>query len=110
MDFSDALRLLKAGRKITNFDWHRRGGAPGQLPFISMTAGATVDADKIWSPHNRAVAERIGGCIEVLPAITYMSAAGQIMMGWAPSQADLFSDNYSELVDVDAESQKYISG
>jgi hypothetical protein len=98
MDFCDALKALKDGGKVTNFDWE---GAAIDLPFLSMTPGQKdVPADKIWSPHNRAAAERTG-FIDVSPSITLCDhRRGVIVMGWVPSQRDLFGENWSLIVDL----------
>lgn len=87
MDFSDALRALKAGKKVTNTGW-------SVGVFISMSPGnKRTPAASIWSRHNHAHAlARDGHVVEVLPAITQVLADGAIMMGWIPSQDDLFNE------------------
>lgn len=93
MDFSEALLHLKAGRKLRRRGWEEM--------FISMTAGATVPADKIWSPHNRKFAQSLPGReVAVLPSITLCDEGlGHIMMGWVPSQEDIFVEDWEIILE-----------
>lgn len=95
MDFSEALRAIKEGRAVSN---------PDLDGFISMTPGAQVPSDKIWSPRNREAAQQVeqwtGKCIRVAPAITRCQPNGDavIVMGWQPSQEDMFREDWGVCV------------
>ena len=90
MDFSDALRELKAGKKVARHGWNGKG------MWLSYTPGSkNVPAANIWSPNNRAYAEsRPGQVVDVLPAITMKVATGEILMGWLASQTDMLAEDW----------------
>lgn len=91
MDFSAALNAIKAGQALTH---------PTLDGFVSMTPGAHVPSDKIWSPQNRSAAQiheqKTGRWMRVAPSITrcYPHGEGVIVMGWQPTQEDMFAENW----------------
>lgn len=89
MDFSDALRLLKAGGRLRREAW-----GTDQWLAVSCPAARRVPAEGFWSEHNRAYAERCGGTAVVLPSLTAKMPDGGVQMGWAPTQADLFAQDW----------------
>jgi hypothetical protein len=95
MDFSDALLRIKEGMAVSR---------PGLDGFISMTPAATIPPEKIWSPQNRRVAEdllqRTGQWMRVAPSITRCQPNGEgvIVMGWQPTQEDLFAEDWGMCV------------
>lgn len=86
--FGGVLAALNAGRKVCRSGWNGKG------MFLSLTPGATIPAEKFWSPHNRAHAEAQGGQAEVLGSVSLKMADGKIMMGWTPNTADLLADDW----------------
>lgn len=94
MDFGDAIVALKSGRKVALEDEEWDG------QWLSFTPGSkAVPSDNIWSPNNRAHAETLPGrVVEVLPAITKKMKNGAIMMGWTPSQAEMFAENWMVVI------------
>lgn len=55
---------------------------------------AQVPEANLWSPHSKSEAVKNGGAIEVLPSMIRCNAAGQIVMGWVPSQEDMFANDW----------------
>lgn len=93
LDFGSALRLLRAGARVTRKGWN------GQGMWLALSSGAystarEIEADKFWSPHNRDFAEASGGKATVLPCITMKTVRGEILMGWAATQTDLLADDW----------------
>ena len=95
MTFSDALTLLKQGKRVGRSGWN----ASDQWLSVSNQNTAQVKAENFWSPHNREFAEHNGGEATVMPCITIKNAQDQIQMGWVPSQGDLFSTDWM-IIDV----------
>lgn len=89
VDFSDALRAMKAGRKI------RRQGWNGKDMWLAYSPGTPkLEARRFWSPHNRAFAMANGGTADVLPCITMKNAQGKIVVGWLASQEDMLAEDW----------------
>lgn len=84
MDFSDALKALKEGKRVTNTGWN----GPEQFIFMQKGYPEGVPANK-----NTAEAARIkeGEEIKVIPYIMMRDAKGNYGP-WLASQWDLFSE------------------
>jgi len=94
MDFGDAIRALKSGKRVARAGWNGKG------MWLSLSAPASggpfalarsVPAEYFWSENNRAYAEENGGFATVLPCITMKTATGEILMGWLASQSDMLA-------------------
>lgn len=103
LSFSDALELLKAGHRVARIGWSGKG------MWLSLSPGTPgLPAEKFWSPHNRAFAERNGGGVDVLPSISMKTADDKILMGWLASQTDMLAEDWFVL--DDAEERLYPEG
>jgi hypothetical protein len=103
LSFSDALELLKAGHRVARIGWSGKG------MWLSLSPGTPgLPAEKFWSPHNRAFAERNGGRADVLPSIGMKTADDKILMGWLASQTDMLAEDWFVL--DDAEERLYPEG
>lgn len=99
-DFGNALRGLKAGHRITRSAWAT--GADSQWLALSCDGTRQVPAAGFWSPHNRALAEKLGGNATVLPCITLKTREGAVQMGWTPTQADMLAEDWVVLEGAEA--------
>lgn len=89
LSFSAALEALKGGKKVARSGWN------GKDQYVVAQAQATTtEASKIWNPHNKAHAEKIGGQIDVAPYCTLKTAQDTLAMGWVPSTGDLFANDW----------------
>lgn len=94
MDFGDAIRALKAGKKVARAGWNGKGmwlslSCPGHG---SMPMSRNIPASAFWSENNAKYAEECcGGHATVLPCITMKTATGEILMGWLASQTDMLA-------------------
>lgn len=86
MEFEDALKELKAGKKVTNNNWNGEGmclfmqiGYPEGVPANANTATALGIEE--------------GEVIKVAPYIMMQNAHGDLVP-WLASQMDLFSDGW----------------
>jgi hypothetical protein len=92
MDFGDALKALKNGKRIARAGWNGKG------MWLCLGQGhAGLEAEKFWNPHTRAFAEQNGGTAPVLPYIIMKTAAGEILMGWLASQTDMLAEDWQIL-------------
>lgn len=89
LSFSAALEALKSGKQVARAGWN------GKDQYVVAQAQATtIEASKIWNPHNKAHAEKIGGQIDVAPYCTLKTAQDTLAMGWVPSTGDLFANDW----------------
>lgn len=94
MDFGDAIRALKTGKKVARAGWN------GKDMWLSLSCPGTgsipmarnIPASAFWSENNAKYAEECrGGHATVLPCITMKTATGEILMGWLASQTDMLA-------------------
>jgi hypothetical protein len=90
MDFGDAIRALKWGKKVQRAGWNGKG------MWLALSPGKTsLPAESFWAQPNREYAEARGGGADVLPCITMKTATGEILMGWLASQTDMLAEDWS---------------
>ena len=88
LTFGDALTALKLGKKVARSGWN-------DLQYVVAQAQSTnTEASKIWNPHNKAHAEKLGGNIDVAPYCTLKTVQDTLAMGWTPSTGDLFAEDW----------------
>ena len=97
MDFGDAIRSLKLGKRVARDGWNGKGmwlslSAPASSGPFALAC--SIPAEAFWSENNRAYAEERGGFATVLPCITMKTATGEILMGWLASQTDMLADDW----------------
>ena len=91
MDFGDAIRALKDGKRVAREGWNGKG----MWLALSCPGGPRkVRDDKFWSPHNSQFARDRGGEATVLPSITMKTADDCILMGWLASQTDMLAEDW----------------
>lgn len=92
LTFGEALEHLKNGKKVARSGWN------GKNQYVVAQAQVTTtEATKIWNPHNREHAEKLGGFIDVAPYCTLKTAQDTLAMGWVPSTGDLFAEDWTVL-------------
>lgn len=84
MDFSDALRELKAGKKVARAGWNGKGM---WLVYVPGTAGVQVRPD---SPYGRAGVE----VCDINPHVDMWTAQGTMQPGWLCSMTDMLADDW----------------
>jgi hypothetical protein len=93
MDFGDAIRALKSGKKVARSGWNGKG------MWLTLSPGyKNLKAETFWAPHNKQVAIDNGGTATVLPYITMKTAQNEILCGWLASQTDMLSEDW-EVID-----------
>lgn len=96
MDFSQALKELKAGKKITRSSWlSKRWVALGGSPVV-------LEADKFWNKHSRAFAKtQLNQQAVVSPYFIEKTIDNEIQMGWAPNQNDCLAQDWAIVLTAD---------
>ena len=91
MDFGDAIRAMKQGKKVARTGWNGKG----MWLCIPLCNGPReIPANGIWGKPNEEYAEKNGGTVKVMPYITMKAADGSIVMGWLASQTDMLSEDW----------------
>ena len=94
MDFGDALRAMKAGKKVARAGWN------GKNMWVALTPGSTFPADMAKAGHAaRHRAEEMnaesGLFITLLPHIDMRAADGSMVIGWLASQTDMLAEDWA---------------
>ena len=95
LNFSVALHALKAGYRVARVGWNE----DNVWLALSNAEGRRVSSKDFWSPHNQKFADSIGGSANVLPCVCMKTAEDNIVMGWSPTQEDLFANDWEVLND-----------
>lgn len=91
MNFSDALNLIKAGKRMARAGWNGKGMFVFQgLPRVEINAdlGGVVtatDAAQYWLSVYSG------------PVLCLMDAKREIVAGWLASQTDMLADDWVEV-------------
>ena len=94
MDFSEALRLLKLGKRVSRSGWNGKG------MFVYLVEGTTVDPSVLRGAAADAVnfvAKKEGRQIEkqtICGHIDMKAADGTIVVGWLASQTDILATDW----------------
>lgn len=89
MDFSDALRAIKSGKRVSRSGWNGKGmwiffmpgypdGMPANVAMAVAKAGGIAD----------------GATVRVLPCVMMKTATGEFVP-WLASQTDLLTEDWS---------------
>lgn len=94
MDFSDALKAMKAGRAVTRRAWPKGG-------FVAPMDGLDLDpfnAQDSTRRVNDRTAKWIGeeAPLRSLPYLALGTVDGYWQPGWTPQQMDLFATDWEE--------------
>jgi hypothetical protein len=88
MDFSDALRAVKDGQKITRRGWN----GPGQ--WVAMSPGFQITEDRVFSEPIRDALVAAGEPGNFLPYLMLRTAQGDYVP-WLASQTDLLAEDWA---------------
>lgn len=92
MNFGEALQAAKEGKKIQRLGWNGKG------QFVLKAGGYSVELDKLrpGTHITKEFLESLGcGVMEIVPHLDLWNAQRQYVSGWAPSQGDLFAEDWS---------------
>jgi hypothetical protein len=86
MDFSDALQVIKTGKRVCRTGWN----GSGMWLFLVPGSRFTVEADR---PLGQAAPERVGEVVTYRPHIDMSTVDGEIVP-WIASQTDLLATDW----------------
>lgn len=87
MDFSDALKALKDGQKVTREGWN----GPGQ--WVAMSPGFQLSEERVFSEPIRHALVAAGEPGDFLPYLMLRTAQGAYVP-WLASQTDLLANDW----------------
>lgn len=94
MDFGEAIRAIKNGKRVARAGWN------GKSMWIAYSPGHPgLEASNFWAGPNRDYAASKGGRAPVLACVTMRTAQGDILMGWLASQTDMLAEDWSVVLD-----------
>jgi hypothetical protein len=94
MDFGDAIRAMKAGKKVARAGWNGKG------MWVAMTPGSAFPAAGARDGHaakHRAAEISNSDPIVLLPHIDMRAADGSMVIGWLASQTDMLAEDWMEV-------------
>lgn len=93
MDFGDAIRAMKAGKKVSRAGWNGKG------MWVALTPGSTFApaCAKAGQAAAHRAAEAPGEDIRLLPHIDMRAADGSMVIGWLASQTDMLAEDWAEV-------------
>ncbi len=98
MDFGEALKALKEGKKVARAGWN------GKDMWVALTPGSLIPTSMVKLHHaaGHRADELIGkfdhpGEIKLLPHIDMRVADGSMVIGWLASQTDLLAEDWEVL-------------
>lgn len=86
LNFSDALRALKDGKKLQRINWN----GPGQ--FVCLMPSLSLPAEKVNERTRKFVGEDTD--LESQAYFALKTTKGHWQPGWVPSQSDLLATDW----------------
>jgi len=87
MDFGDAIRAMKQGKKVARRGWNGKGMYLWLLP--------ATDVKREWC-HDQRLIEAMGDrdTLPCLGSIRMFTATKEVLTGWFASQTDMLSEDW----------------
>lgn len=92
LNFGDAIKALKEGKKVARQGWNGKG------MFIFLNEGKMIYPNMLRNPSNETPVEKIVNDrekgMEALPFIIMKTADDKFCPGWLASQTDMLSEDW----------------
>jgi len=89
MDFGDAIRALKEGKKVAREGWNGKG------MFLFLLPEGTIPKSVIHDGALASVVNEVEGeTFEALGSIRMWTADKKVLTGWLASQTDMLSEDW----------------
>ena len=88
MDFGEAIKLLKQGKKVAREGWNGKG------MFLWLKPEVEIKAEWCKDEILKTIAEANGGSVRGLGTICMFTAQQTILTGWLASQSDMLSNDW----------------
>lgn len=92
-DFGEAIRNLKAGKRVARIGWNGKG------MYLYLVHGTTVNKENLRNEAsvalvNDEIAMHNTGVATFLPHIDMRTANGDVCVGWLASQTDMLAEDW----------------
>lgn len=92
-DFSEALKRLKAGKRVCRSGWNGKG------MWLALTPSTTISNDQARRGAALMVANIDNpSTIEIGGHIDMRAADGSLVIGWLASQTDMLANDWMEVI------------
>lgn len=91
MDFGEAIRALKSGKKVARSGWNEKG------MFLYLTEGTVVPFGRLHGNAAKFVTEQATNRSNAFinSHIDMKAADGSMAVGWLASQADMLAEDWA---------------
>ena len=88
LNFGDAIKALKEGKKVTRKGWN------GKNIWLWLKPATTIKAEWCKDPMLKEIVDSNGGEAEALGTICMKTADNKILTGWSASQTDMLCEDW----------------
>lgn len=88
MNFGDAIKALKEGKKVARTGWN------GKNMYLWLKPATTIKSEWCKDPMLKEIVDANGGEAEALGTICMKTADNKILTGWLASQTDMLSEDW----------------
>lgn len=88
LNFGDAIKALKEGKKVTRKGW------TGKNMWLWLKPSATIKSEWCKDPMLKEIVDANGGEAEALGTICMKTADNKILTGWLASQTDMLCEDW----------------
>lgn len=96
MDFGEAIRALKQGKRVARVGWNGKG-----MWLFLASGGAEVGVELVLAFNRDDIAQQhawaLTGCINDGASICMKTAQNTIVVGWLASQTDMLAEDWEEV-------------
>ena len=91
MNFGQAIEALKKGKKVKRHEWESD-------VILWLKPAGTIKAEWCKDPMLKFIAVESGGEIPAIGTICMLTSKNGVMSGWTPSQDDMLSEDWEEVI------------
>ena len=89
MNFGDAIKALKEGRKVARKGWN------GKNMYLWLKPATVIKSEWCKDPILKEIVDANNGEAEALGTICMKTADNKILTGWLASQTDMLSEDWT---------------
>ena len=89
MNFGDAIKALKEGRKVARKGWN------GKNMYLWLKPATVIKSEWCKDPLLKEIVDANNGEAEALGTICMKTADNKILTGWLASQTDMLSEDWT---------------
>jgi len=91
LDFGEAIKLLKQGKRVARQGWNGKG------MFLWLKPSTIIKSEWCKDTKLKELIDANGGEMEGLGTICMKTADNKILTGWLASQTDMLSEDWQEV-------------